>query len=64
MGSKAKDASSKVHERNQTILADLLRDEDNRYCADCMAKGERNRMIFGRLPVSEQALLDESIIRC
>ena len=41
MGSKAKDASSKVHERNQTILADLLRDEDNRYCADCMAKGER-----------------------
>ena len=40
MGSKAKDASSKVHERNQTILADLLRDEDNRYCADCMAKGE------------------------
>ena len=38
--SKAKDASSKLHEKHQTILANLLRDEDNKYCADCMAKGE------------------------
>lgn len=37
--SKSKDASSKLHEKHQTILADLLRDEDNKYCADCKAKG-------------------------
>lgn len=38
--SRSKDAASKLHEKHQTILADLLRDEDNKYCADCMAKGE------------------------
>ena len=38
--SKSKDPSSKLHEKHQTILADLLRDEDNKYCADCMAKGK------------------------
>lgn len=38
--SKSKDASSKLHEKHQTILANLLRDEDNKYCADCLAKGE------------------------
>lgn len=37
--SKSKDLSSKLHEKHQAILADLLRDEDNKYCADCMAKG-------------------------
>jgi len=38
--SRSKDASSKLHEKHQMILADLLRDEDNKYCADCMAKGD------------------------
>ena len=38
--SRSKDASSKLHEKHQTILADLLRDEDNKYCADCLSKGE------------------------
>lgn len=37
--SKSKDVPSKLHEKHQAILADLLRDEDNKYCADCMAKG-------------------------
>lgn len=40
MGSKAKDAAAKLHEKHQTILADLLRDEENRFCADCKAKGK------------------------
>ena len=37
--SKSKDASSKLHEKHQLILADLLRDDGNKYCADCMVKG-------------------------
>ena len=44
MGSKSKDASSKLHEKHQTILADLLRNEDNKFCVDCLAKG--NNRIF------------------
>ena len=47
--SKSKDAPSKLHEKHQTILADLLRDEDNKYCADCLAKGE---LIVSRCRVS------------
>ena len=44
--SRSKDSSSKLHEKHQTILADLLRDEDNKYCADCMAKGEDAKSIL------------------
>ena len=39
MSSRAKDASSKLHEKHQTILANMLKDEDNKFCADCRAKG-------------------------
>lgn len=27
------------HERLQIIIAELLKDEENKYCADCDAKG-------------------------
>lgn len=27
-------------ERHQVILAELLKEEENRYCADCGVKGE------------------------
>ena len=30
---------SKVHEKHQLILANMLREEENKYCADCHAKG-------------------------
>jgi len=36
----AKTQEAKLHEKHQTILADLLREEDNRCCADCTAKGK------------------------
>lgn len=31
--------SSKLHEKHQKILANMLREEDNKVCADCHAKG-------------------------
>ena len=36
---KEKDRSQRLHERHQIILADMLRLEENKYCADCNAKG-------------------------
>ena len=43
MSSRARDASSKLHEKHQTILANMLKDEDNKFCADCHAKGSFTR---------------------
>ncbi|CAI8057012.1 Stromal membrane-associated protein 1 [Geodia barretti] len=31
----------KLHEKHQLILANMLREEENRFCADCHAKGPR-----------------------
>ena len=39
---REKEKSQKLHEKHQTILADMLREEDNKYCADCLAKGKMN----------------------
>jgi stromal membrane-associated protein len=35
-----------IQEKCQAILNDMLRDEDNKYCVDCDAKGEEERQIF------------------
>ncbi len=37
---KERGRSQRVHEKHQVILADMLREEENRYCADCQAKGK------------------------
>ena len=34
-----KDKQKTVHDKNQMILSGLLRDDDNKYCVDCDAKG-------------------------
>ena len=34
-----KDKNAAFQERLHAILDDLLKDEDNKYCADCDAKG-------------------------
>jgi len=34
-----KDKQKAVHDKNQMILSALLRDDDNKYCVDCDAKG-------------------------
>jgi len=36
-----KDKQKLIQEKCQTILAQMLRDEDNKYCVDCDAKGPR-----------------------
>ena len=38
----ASKGSSKQHEKHQLVLANMLREEDNRFCADCHAKGWYN----------------------
>ncbi|RMC13393.1 hypothetical protein DUI87_10928 [Hirundo rustica rustica] len=34
-----REKAQKQNEQHQAILAKLLREEDNKYCADCEAKG-------------------------
>jgi len=34
-----KDKQKALHDKNQMILSGLLRDDDNKYCVDCDAKG-------------------------
>ena len=34
-----REKSLKLNEQHQVILAALLREDDNKYCADCEAKG-------------------------
>ncbi|XP_067005780.1 stromal membrane-associated protein 1 isoform X2 [Anabrus simplex] len=42
MSSKSeKDRQKQIQDRCQTLLATMLRDEDNKYCVDCDAKGPR-----------------------
>ena len=38
--SRDKERGQKLHEKHQLILADMLREEVNKYCADCHAKGQ------------------------
>ena len=35
-----KDRQKQIQEKCQTLLAQMLRDEDNKYCVDCDAKGK------------------------
>lgn len=34
-----REKAQKLNEQHQLILSKLLREEDNKYCADCEAKG-------------------------
>lgn len=36
----ARQQNKDVHEKHQAILSRLLKDDDNKYCVDCDAKGE------------------------
>lgn len=47
MSSKSeKDRAKQIQDRCQNILIQLLKDEDNKYCVDCDAKGEYILFLF------------------
>ena len=37
---REKEKAKELQEKFQAILSGLLKDEDNKYCVDCDAKGE------------------------
>ena len=41
MPTNEKEKNQKLQEKFQAILSSLLREEDNKYCVDCGAKGPR-----------------------
>lgn len=43
-----REKAQKLNEQHQAILSKLLREDDNKYCADCQAKGERNTLSLKR----------------
>ena len=43
-----KDKAKNIQEKYQMILSRLLREEDNKYCADCDAKGKLQRAKMAR----------------
>ncbi|TWW78474.1 Stromal membrane-associated protein 1 [Takifugu flavidus] len=45
-----REKAQKLNEQHQAILSKLLREDDNKYCADCQAKGERNTLSLKRGP--------------
>ena len=50
--------NSKLHEKHQLILANMLREEENKFCADCRAKGDGSFTRDTSLsPVSSSVLL-------
>lgn len=51
MSSRAQKDKGQKQNSNQAILSELLKEEENRYCADCGAKGNMEFMVFVRLPL-------------
>jgi len=41
-GKSEKDKQKSMQEKYQAILTELLKQEENKYCADCDAKGNFN----------------------
>lgn len=42
----ARQQTKDLHQKHQAILSKLLKDDDNKYCVDCDAKGEYTGLLL------------------
>ena len=59
MSSKVQKDKGQKQNSNQAILSELLKEEENRYCSDCGAKGDMEYTVFVRLPLQVLLTLPE-----
>lgn len=52
-----REKAQKLNEQHQAILSKMLREEDNKYCADCEAKGAKFTLSGGNIIVIQNTLL-------
>jgi hypothetical protein len=57
-----KDRQKQIQEKCQALLTQMLRDEDNKYCVDCDAKGRF--LIDVRLELSKYRMFICCLIVC
>lgn len=50
-GRKESERAKLIQEKCQTMLTSMLRDEDNKYCVDCDAKGELHSTIYSIIQI-------------
>lgn len=57
MTSKAeKDKQKQIQDRCQSLLNQMLKDDDNKYCVDCDSKGKSQRLAVGACPLIAQLI--------
>ena len=54
----------KLNEQHQAILSKMLREDDNKYCADCEAKGRGAQLTLIHSFIHDMYIIDNPVVTC